>query len=221
MAFFVYDDISTKNVAFKKTFLLQITSSEEPEISSKKQTVITENGEGRLVLTCLSDDVQINGVGGRNEGAYKADLSQNYLIQGKQLKPKSNTADDGHWGRVEIVSTKKNENATFMNVIYVTDKGNEKMANVRKTTSENGLTGGVFDRSIVALFATSRKRATETISCKTYGSDSMSYYVSGVAAGNWTVSVGGKTVGTFEATAEGGLLTFTAPAGEITITPSK
>ena len=46
----------------------------------------------------------------------------------------------------------------------------------------------------------------------------MSYYVSGVAAGDWTVTVGGKTVGTFSATAEGGLLTFTAPAGALTLT---
>ena len=49
----------------------------------------------------------------------------------------------------------------------------------------------------------------------------MSYYVSGLAAGSWKVEVTGKTVGTFEATAEGGLLTFEAPAGEVTITPVK
>ena len=49
----------------------------------------------------------------------------------------------------------------------------------------------------------------------------MSYYVSGVAAGSWTVKVDGKSVGTYEATEEGGLLTFTAPAGEISISPVK
>ena len=49
----------------------------------------------------------------------------------------------------------------------------------------------------------------------------MSYYVSGVAEGKWSVSVGGKSIGTFEATKDGGLLTFTAPAGELKITPAK
>ena len=79
-----------------------------------------------------------------------------------------------------------------MNVLYVTDKGNENAPTVRATISDNDLTGGVFDKKIAVLFATSRSRATTTISCKTFGSESMSYYVSGVAAGSWQVTVGGK-----------------------------
>ena len=108
-----------------------------------------------------------------------------------------------------------------MNVIYVTDKGNENMATVRGTASENGLTGGVFNKSIAALFVTSSERATSTVSCKTFGSGTMSYYVSGVEAGEWSVTVGGKSIGTFTATEEGGLLTFSAPAGVVEISPAK
>ena len=52
------------------------------------------------------------------------------------------------------------------------------------------------------------------------GSSSMSYYVSGVAEGEWTVTVDGKEIGSFEASAEGGLLTFTAPAGAVVVSPA-
>ena len=224
MVFFVFDDIDSRNQNFEKRFLLQISSKDAPTIDTENKTVITENGEGRLVLTCLSENVVINGVGGRvydAKGKYDCKNSKNYLVNGKQLLPMNGTADDGHWGRIEIVSTAKNISTTFMNVIYVTDKGNEEMANVRAVSSENGLTGGIFDKSVVALFATSRERATEEISCKTFGSSSMSYYVSGVAEGKWTVSVDGKTIGTYTATKDGGMLTFEAPAGVVTITPAK
>ena len=220
MVFFVYDDISSAHVSYAKRFLLQISSKNEPTIDSKKQTVITENGGGRLVLTCLSDNVTITGVGGRNSGSYDATQSKNYLINGKQCVPKSKTADDKHWGRVEIeYNDKSSKTATFMNVLYVTDTGRSDMAAVTETSSESGLTGGVFNKKIAALFATSRSRATSTVSCKTTGSTSMDYYVSGLAAGKWKVTVDGKTVGTFEATDEGGMITFKASAGVITVSP--
>jgi hypothetical protein len=218
MVFFTYDDITSKSKRSEKRFLLQITSKDAPTIDGN--TVITENGEGRLVLTSLSDDVAINGVGGRNEGAYSAKLSKNYLINGKQNSTSGN-ADDKHWGRVEIVWTKETKDATFMNLIYVTDKGNENAPEVRKITNAEGVEGGIFNEKTVALFATFKERAKGTLKCRTYGEDSMSYYVSGVAAGSWTVSVNGNTVGTFTATDEGGLLTFQAPAGNVVITPAK
>ena len=221
MAFFVYDDITSDKKTFKKTFLLQISSDVAPVIDEKEQTVTTEHEGGKLILTCLSDDVKIEGIGGRNEGKYSAAESQNYMINGKQLSPKSDSADDGHWGRVEISNAKDGYAMSFLNVITVTDAGNKKMPTVRDVSSAEGVEGAVFDKKIVALFATSKKRATSELSCKTAGSAEMSYYVSGVAEGEWTVTVDGKKIGSFEASAEGGLLTFTAPAGDITITPAK
>ena len=185
----------------------------------KNTTVTTENGDGRLVLTVLTKSTEVNLVGGRNSGSYSSTLSKNYLINGYQAASSGN-ADDGHWGRVEVVWIDETAEASFMNVIYVTDKGNENAATVRKTTSENGLTGGVFNKQIAALFVISDERATDTVGCKTTGDakKDLSYYVSGVAAGTWTVSVGGTTK-TVTATEDGGLLVFTAPAGTVTITP--
>ena len=225
MVFFVYDNIVSAKSSFEKRFLLQISSFKEPTIDEKEQTVITENGDGRLVLTCLSDNVKINAYGGRvrTDNKFDAVNSKNYQINGVQLAPMNGVADDGHWGRVEIVSTPKTATtaAEFMNVIYVTDKGNKKMPNVSDISAANGVEGGVFDKSIVAVFATSEERATTELSFKTSAASSMSYYVAGVKEGKWKVTVDGKSIGTFEATKEGGLLTFTAPGGSVVVTPAK
>ena len=218
MVFFVFDDITARQASFEKRFLLQISSPNAPTVNSTNKTVVTENGDGRLVLTSLTDTVKFNSYGGRNSGAYDASKSQNYLVNGKQLVPQSVTVDDGHWGRVEIVHTGGTAAATFMNVLYVTDKGNTNYASIEEITNAQGLEGGVFDGKIAGLFAIARGGASGTLSCTTAGSGSLDYYVSGVMAGSWQVKVNGNVIGTYEATAEGGLLTFTAPAGSVTLT---
>ncbi|MBR2965281.1 MAG: hypothetical protein IKC34_01885 [Clostridia bacterium] len=219
MVFFVYDDILANSKNFEKRFLLQITSPNEPTISGNR--VITENGDGRLVLTSLSSDVSINPVGGRvynSSGNYDEANSSNYSVNGKQLS--SGGSDDGHWGRIEIVSTKKNAHSTFMNVIYVTDKGNDSSVDVRKLGSAVGVEGGVFNKKIAAVFATEKNRTKDELSFTVSGDGSVDYYVSGVAAGKWQVTVDGKDCGTYTATEEGGLLTFTAPDGKVVIAPA-
>ena len=142
------------------------------------------------------------------------------MVNGKQVAPNDVTRDDGHWGRVEITLASAKASITFMNVIYVTDKGNENAASIEKVADAVGLEGSVFNGKIAGLFASSRTGATEQLSCTTKGEDSIDYYVSCVAAGEWSVTVDGKDCGTYTATAEGGLLTFTAPAGAVVITPA-
>ena len=218
MAFFVYDDISAKLATFKKTFLLQITSPDAPTIDGN--TVITENGEGRLVLTCLTNGVAIEGVGGRvykSNGQYDPDKSTNYLVNGKQLISNSKK-DDGHWGRIEISLTGSAHN-TFMNVIYVTDKGQSKDAPVITAIKADGVEGSTFG-NVAAVFMTSRERVGTAVSFTASGDGEMKYYISGVSAGAWKISVGGKDCGTATATEEGGLLVFTAPSGSVTLTPA-
>ena len=154
-------------------------------------------------------------------GKYDCANSQNYLINGKQLLPMNKTADDKHWGRIEIVYSEQNKNATFLNTIYVTDKGNKDMVDIISVNKPNGVEGVLYDYKIAAIFATDRNGAKEAISCTVPGNETVSYYVSGVAAGQWKVTVDGKDCGTYTATAEGGLLTFTAPTGALVITPAK
>ncbi len=219
---FVYDDITSDKPTYEKRFLFHINSQDAPTVDRINQTVTVEGGEGRIVLTCLTNNVTINEVGGRildENGNYDCVASSNYLINGKQ-NVANNNLDDGHWGRIEIVAP-EDASATFMNVIYVTDRGNANAPVIKPITQASGVEGGVFDGKIAAVFATSRERENGEISFKTESEGNISYYVSGVAAGNWSVSVDGKSCGTCTATEEGGLLTFTAPAGTVTIVPAK
>ena len=72
MLFFVYDTIKSKSVNYTKKFLFQIPSSNAPTINTTNKTVTTINGDGKLVLTCMSPDTSIAGLGGR---VYKSDGS--------------------------------------------------------------------------------------------------------------------------------------------------
>ena len=221
MAFFVYDDVTAKSADYKKTFLLQITSRDDPTINTYDKTVATENGDGRLVLTCLTDGVTIEGLGGRvydANGQYNSAKSSNYLINGKQIVSLSG-GDDGHWGRIEISLSGKADH-TFMNVIYVTDAGRSENAPAIERIEDDSVEGATFG-NVAALFVKSRERIKTDFSATVNGSEDMSYYVSGVAAGKWNVYVDRSFIGVFEATEEGGLLTFDAPAGRVIITPAK
>ena len=222
MAFFVYDDVESDDASYEKRFLLQITSPNAPTVDSTNMTITTEHERGRLVLTSLSDNVAFRECGGRvydSEGNYDPVNSRNYLINGVQCySSTANKLDDGHWGRVEIYSTANAQRVEFMNVLYVTDKGQTKAAPAITKISGSGVTGGVFG-DVAAVFATSRTRANTSLTFTVSGSGNVNYYVSGVAAGDWSITVGGVSYGTATATEEGGLITFTAPAGSVVITP--
>ena len=104
-----------------------------------------------------------------------------------------------------------------MNVIYVTDKGQAKSAPAVEKITGVGIEGGAF-AGVAAAFITSRHKMYDPVSFSTSGTGEMTYYVSGVAAGEWTINVNGTSYGTATATADGGLLVFTAPAGSVTLT---
>ena len=207
MVFFVYDDVEAKGAGFETKFLLHVNTTSAPTVSGN--TVTINNGLGKLVLTCLTDYARIDQIGGRGtvDGKYSAAQSQNYVVNGVQVCD-ADGKDDGCWGRVEIVSTSK-----------ATDAGQVNAAPAISHITGTGVEGGVFG-NVAAVFMTSRERVTAAQTFTVSGSGEMEYYVSGVAAGNWTISVGGTTK-TVTATEDGGLLVFTAPAGTVTITPAK
>ena len=221
MALFVYDDVESQDPSFKKTFLMHVSSPDAPRISGGR--VITENGDGRLVLNSLSKDVKIKGVGGRGydeEGNYLSDKSRNYLINGKQCHS-VNKKDDGHWGRVEISPISESSVTEFLNLLYVTDRGTKKIAPKVTRIDAKSVVGAVFGKT-VALFATSRTPEACEISAEiSAGKGNLEYFVSGLRGGEWQVTVDGKDYGCASATAEGGLLVFKAPAGAVVISPVK
>ena len=113
-------------------------------INKTKKTVTTVNGEGKLVLTCLTDGVKFEGIGGRTlvDGSYSSTKSKNYSVNGMQIAT-TNNYDDGKWGRVELSLTGAPSHK-MLNAIYVTDSDNATYYETKPITnvSKNILTAG-------------------------------------------------------------------------------
>ena len=201
--FFVFDNVTATSASYRKTFLLHTKT--EPTVSGNAVTEVC--GGGKLVLQSVFGGDRIEKIGG---------AGNNYNVNGEQVTPSS--SDDEFWGRVEISPNVGNKTDQLLNVLYVCDA--DKVPNTVKATaiSTDTVKGAVIG-SVAAIFVTNKTRRTEAFEFSVERSNDVTYYVSGVAAGNWTVSVGGKTQ-TVTATEEGGLLVFTAPAGTVTLTPA-
>ncbi len=201
--FFVFDDVTTMNANAKKTFLLHTKT--EPTVAGKTVTEVC--GDGKLVLQNVFGGDSIEKIGGKNN---------NYNVGGVQLTEKN--SDDEFWGRVEISPNTGNKTDRLLNVAYVCDA--DKIPGVLKATgiSTDAVKGAVIGR-VAAIFVTSAARRTTAFEFSVERSGDVTYYVSGVKAGNWTVTVGDSTE-TVTATEDGGLLVFTAPAGTVTLSPA-
>ena len=203
--FFVFDNITATDGSYKKTFLLHIPN--EPTISGKKVTVVNDLG-GKMVLQNVFGGDTITKIGGAN---------QNYKVNGYQLTP-TNSGNDGYWGRVEISPNTGNATDQLLNVMYVCDETDP--TDLTATAISNGTVKGAVLGNTAAVFIISATRRTTSFEFDNgAAAGTYKYYISGVAAGDWNVSVGGTPVGIARATEEGGLLVFTAPAGTVTLTP--
>ena len=168
-------------------------------------TVITENaGGGQLRLVSLTDNAIIEGIGGEGKHQY---------INGEECLTAAGTHDN-HWGRVEISLPTGEKDGGFLNVLYVTDAG-KTLADPAPKVSKivgNGVTGAAFGNAL-ALFADFRERTTDTLSF--YTGEPCTVYLTGLSAGSWSVSADGNALRSYQATQEGGLIVFCAPAGTI------
>ena len=202
MYFFVFDNITAKSSSYQKTFLLHVPV--EPTIVGNRVTVV--NGNGTLVLqNVIGNSVTVTGVGGANN---------NYYVRGSQLS--AGGRDDGFWGRVEIKPATGNATDQLVNVMYVCDSDNDP--ELSATAISNGVVKGALIDKTAAVFVTSATRRNTSFSFSSGGEGMIRYYVSGVAAGNWKVTVGGDTYAIPVATEDGGFLSFKAPAGTVELT---
>ena len=92
---------------------------------------------------------------------------------------------------------------------------NESRAEV---VNDEDMTAALKSGKVAAIFVNASTRRTTNLTFTATGTGDLTYYVSGVKAGTWTVKVG-STTKTATATSDGGLLVFTAPAGTVTLTP--
>ena len=213
MFFFVFDNITAKNSSFPKAFLLHVPV--EPTIDGNRVSVV--NGSGKLVLqNVIGNNVSITGVGGDNKNYWVNRNGANNYVQ--LTAPDSR--DDDFWGRVEIRPATGNATDQLLNAMYVCDADNDPALSASSIST--AVVKGAVLGNTAAVFVTSATRRTTAFSFTATGEGYLNYYVSGVAAGTWLVTAGGKTVDYDVATSDGGLLVFSAPAGtEITLTPGE
>ena len=196
MYFFVFDNI-TSNSSAKKTFLLHVPA--QPTVSGKTVTV-SKNG-GKLVLQ--------NVVGGNT-----ITTVQGYRDASGTLYT---AADDGFWGRVEIATASAKTNQ-LLNVMYVCDADKNPAGQTATEITGSGITGAKIGK-VAAIFVTSATRRTTALSFTVSGSIDLTYYVSGVKAGKWVVRDANGNTQRITVSEDSGLLVFTAPAGQVTLTP--
>ncbi|MBP5348829.1 MAG: hypothetical protein J6Z13_00540 [Clostridia bacterium] len=211
MYFFVFDNIKAKKATFKKTFMLHTVT--EPKIYGKTVTEVV--GNGKLVLqNVIGNNVTITKIGGAGKNYWINKNGQDNYVQ---LDNKYNR-DDEYWGRVEISPATGNATDQLLNVMFVCDA--DKSPSLKATAIDTDDVKGAVIGKVAAVFVTNAARRSTTLTFTAGGSGEYTYYVSGVKAGNWILSVGGATK-KLTATEDGGFLTFTAPAGvALTLTPN-
>ena len=214
MYFFVFDNIAAKNGSYKKTFLLHTPTA--PAIDTGAKTVTVTNGGGKLVLqNVIGNNVTITGIGGTGKNYYVNKNGANTYVQ----LDNGYNRDDEYWGRVEISPATGNKTDQLLNVMYVCDAGKSPTGQTATAISTNDVKGAAIGGT-AAVFVTAATRRTTAFTFGTTGSGNLNYYVSGVKAGTWKVLVGSTLITTVTATENGGFVTFTAPAGNVTLNPA-
>ena len=227
MVMFIFDHIDSDYASYKKTFLLQCPT--EPSINGNVITLDSGvEGTGKLVLTSLQGNdggIKAYGRTSKNGVVGGGDGSERFYISNRatNLAPAgagshSNTATDlaEMWGHVEISANTDSTEDLLMNVIYVTDSGKTVSA-TPTLVSETNVIGATF-MNYTSVFVSDPAKVSQTLSFTSTGTGTQTYYVGGLAAGKWQVSIGGQSIGAYDVTADGRMLTFDGAVGAVTLT---
>lgn len=210
MLFLTFDEITSDGADFTKTFLLHTVN--EPTVDEDGMSATVTDGDGKLVLHSLFGASKIEKIGGEGKA---------YWINGRNCVDQYAPDDDWEniWGRIEL-STSGNLSDSFLTAMYVTDatKDVSAAANVKGYESDELKFAVMFD--YVLAFVDSHERIGDEFKLGVQGTGLYNYYISGIAAGTWNVSVDGTHAATFTVSEEGGIATFVAPAGKVTVTPT-
>ena len=213
MYFFVFDNITSASSSAKKTFLLHVPA--QPTINDK--TVTVSKSGGKLVLQNVIGGNTITSVGGSGH---------NYDVDGTQCISRDDnnnviTSDDGFWGRVEITTGSGSKTNQLLNVMYVCDAEKNPAGQTATAISGNSYVSGAVIGKVAAVFVNSAERRSTVLSFTASGTGDLTYYVSGVKAGKWVVRDANGNSKRYTVEEDSGLLVFTAPAGQVTLTPQQ
>ncbi len=206
-AMVIYDRVKSSDPSFRKYWLLH--SIEEPRLGESVFTIErTKNGDsGRLhcsVLLPQADNLSLEKVGGPGKEFYV--FGENYPNFATTRPDPCN--ERGAW-RVELSPLEPQQEDSFLNVIQVSDRSVKKVLPVSRISGENVEGAIVGDKAVVFCADCGRTASGyafeisgETV--KKQGSRKFSLLLTGLDAGQWTVSRNGKTVGSFAAGQDSG-----------------
>ncbi len=242
--FFTFDQIASDDENFTKHWLLH--TIKEPTIDQDNLTATVINGDGKMYVQSLYGADAIVKIGGSGYAwwinGYFADpddrgswdeKTQSFTdendkgswVEGKNVIDENGVEDyaDSIWGRIEL-RTEGEKYSKFLTVMAVTDTDNDTEFEIDKFVSDDDLVyGAKFQNSIIAFINDAEKPADKRykeFSFSTDGRGLCEYYIAGLEAGTWNVKIDGISVAHAFVEEEGELLTFTAPAGKVTVTPS-
>lgn len=231
MFFVVYDYMKSKDASFQKSFLLHV--AEEPVVDGN--TAYFEQEDGKIVLTTLTDDAVIRTYGGEEYGTYwingyeneelgisipgrKCNIAEAAGGTGADKGDEDFLPDNDLWGRIQIDNMGKLEDH-LLNVIYVTDAGNENTLTPVKF--ENDMVIGMSLEDVITVFSKTESKNRAVMEFTTDGKGLREYYVSGMSEGSWTVYVDDVVVAHAHTSGDSGLITFRAPAGNVRLEPGR
>lgn len=212
LAFICYDDVTSSNSAFKKTWNLQTV--DQPQTKGDTTVVTRSNYDftGKLVVkTMLPEKPVFENVGGEGKESY---------VNGKNYPNPDKVNMDmeqGDW-RMEISPATPAEKDLFLNTMYVTDKEKNLPELPMIKEEMGGFVGATVMNNTVLFFKDGGKTDKEfELSVRNNGYDKVNVFVTDVLEGNWTVSGNGiKEV--YKVSAEENALYMELKPGKYTVT---
>ena len=208
LVFATYDRITSKDPTYKKTVLLH--SMTAPVVTDDGYIVITntkDGNSGKLVAQTLLADTTRTVYGDGN--------GEEYTINGKSYKPDSYDVNDPDY-RIEISPTLPSLNDRIITLAYVTD-ATDKSEPIKATKISTDKLVGASMLGQVLLFGIDKEPLSGEISFSTASDEELTYYVMGVKSGSWRISLNGEEIMTKKVSKGEGILSFKAPAGNLTI----
>ena len=209
--FIVFDKVTAKKKSFKKTFLLH--SQEEIKVNGNV-SVLTDTNDGHNGMltnqTLLPKNANLETIGGEDK---------RFWIDGKNYEPtKMPLTYEVGWGRLEVSPSEENKTDYFLNVMYVNDADkNYELQRAELIESDKLYGAKILGKA--ALFGKDKERVTDSASFTVPGDETeLKITVAGIKEGTWSVSVGGNELTKEIASKDGGMIYFTGPAGEYTLT---
>lgn len=189
MAFICYDNVTSSDKTFKKTWNLQAV--QEPEINGNQIVIKRDDYDfsGKLVVNkMLPENAIIQNVGGEGFESY---------VNGKNYPNADTGTNDNEqcdW-RLEISPKNLTRDDLFLNAMYVTDSS-RNLPDLPMYKEDFGMFLGVTVMDRTVLFSKTRKALANgfNISVRDNGYSTMSVLVTDVSAGKWNITGNGINI---------------------------